>query len=170
MLMQSVSIESEDHIVSTVAELCQSAADLVIMDKSDMVMASDLVKVIKTRAKEFEDERTRLVKPFNDGVKAINARFKAMTQPLDAAEKEIKAAMLAWQQAENRKTGSRAYRRAGSRSSGREPPAGSATPNSDGSASNPFADGLRGNGKRQHREEGMAVRSHRHCGVGCCPP
>ena len=55
---------------------------MVILSREDLSEATDLVKLIKTRARGIEDERTRLVKPFNDGVKQISARFKQVLEPL----------------------------------------------------------------------------------------
>ena len=101
--MQLATIENESEIVSTVEELCGKAAELVIMTPGDMVDATDLVKVIKTRSKAFEEERVKLVKPLNGVVDDINARFKAMLRPLGEAEAQIKKEMLAFQQAEARK-------------------------------------------------------------------
>lgn len=92
----------QDTLVSTVSELVDAASGVVILSRSDLSEATDLVKVIKGRHREIEEERTRLVKPFNDGVKQINARFKSILQPLETAESDIKAKMLAFQQEEAR--------------------------------------------------------------------
>lgn len=85
----AVQIANEQQIVSTVSQLCDAAGGVVILSREDLSEATDLVKLIKTRARGIEDERTRLVKPFNDGVKRINARFKQMLEPLDSAERDI---------------------------------------------------------------------------------
>lgn len=91
---------AELQLINTSKQLCESAADVIIMTRADLSAATDLVKIIKNRSKEIDEERTRLVRPFNDGVKAINARFKAMTQPLEDAEIEIKGKMLTFQKQE----------------------------------------------------------------------
>lgn len=87
----------------TVQELCEAGSSVILMTRADLSHATDLVKIIKTRSKEIEEERTRLVKPFNEGVKAINSRFKAMTAPLDEAETEVKNKMLAFQREEKKR-------------------------------------------------------------------
>src|SRR5262249_35178220 len=76
---------------------------VIIMTRQDLSEATDLVKLIKVRAKEIEEERVSIVKPFNDGVKQINARFKAMLGPLEEAEADIKGKMLVFQKEEERK-------------------------------------------------------------------
>lgn len=84
-------------------ELCDLAGDALIMTRPDLSNATDLVKTIKSRSKEIEEERKRLVKPFNDGVDAINGRFKGMKLPLDEAETVLKGKMLKFQQEEERR-------------------------------------------------------------------
>jgi hypothetical protein len=88
---------------ATVKELCDAGENVLIMTRADLSYATDLVKAIKTRTKEIEDERTRIVKPFNDGVKAINARFKSLTVPLEDAEADVKKKMLSFQRDEQRR-------------------------------------------------------------------
>lgn len=93
----------EAALRTTAQELCDSAGDFIIMTRADLSAATDLVKTIKTRFRDVEDERKRLVKPFNDGVDAINARFKSMTVPLKDAEETLKTKMLAFQKEEERR-------------------------------------------------------------------
>lgn len=93
----------EVRLMATSRELCEAASTVTIMTRNDLSEATDLVKTIKTRTKEIEEERVRLVKPFNDGVKAINSRFKAMTSPLEEAETEIKGRMLSFQKEEQQR-------------------------------------------------------------------
>lgn len=90
----------EQEFRATVDDLCEAGSNLIIMSQADVSYATDIVKAIKSRFKEIEDERTRIVKPFNDGVKAINARFKALTQPLEEVEAEVKNKMLAFRKEE----------------------------------------------------------------------
>lgn len=90
----------EVRLRATAQELCVNAEEVVIFSRADLSHATDLAKSIKQRHKEIEDERKRMVQPFNDGVKAINARFKAMTSPLEDAENDLKRKMLAFQKEE----------------------------------------------------------------------
>lgn len=95
--------EVEIQLRATASELCDNASSVMIFSRPDLSHATDLVKAIKMRTKEIEDERKRLVDPFNHGVKAINARFKAMTGPLEEAEASVKTKMLVFQKAEEKR-------------------------------------------------------------------
>lgn len=97
-----IQIAKEQAFVATVGQLCDAATGVVIIGTEDLSEATDLVKLIKTRYKEIEGERVQMVKPFNDGVKHINERFKKMLEPLESAESEIKKKMLTFQQEEAR--------------------------------------------------------------------
>ncbi len=101
----------EVQLKATAAELCEAASNVVIFTRPDLSRATDLVKAIKDRAKQIEDERTRLVRPFNEGVKQINGRFKAMLTPLQEAEADMKSKMLTFQQEEARKAESERLKR-----------------------------------------------------------
>lgn len=94
---------AELQLRQTSRDLCEAAEEVMIMTRHDLSQATDLVKIIKTRSKEIEDERKRLVDPFNQGVKAINARFKAMTGPLEEAESSVKTKMLSFQKEEEKR-------------------------------------------------------------------
>lgn len=113
--MQNLALIQEENPVeirlrATAQELCETAGDIMIMTRPDLSHATDIVKAIKTRTKEIEEERTRIVKPFNDGVKAINQRFKGMTAPLEEAEASVKSKMLAFQKDEERRANEEAAR------------------------------------------------------------
>lgn len=94
---------TESQIKTSATALVAEALNLKIFTRSDLSYATDLVKTIKDRARAAEDERTRIVGPFNQGVKHINGRFKVITQPLEDAEVALKAKMLAFQRDEQRK-------------------------------------------------------------------
>lgn len=96
-------IQNETRFVTSVKELCDAAQAVVILSPQDMRDASDLVKLIKVRHKEIEEERTGIVKPINDSVKRINERFKQILAPLVDAESSIKGMMLSYQQEETQK-------------------------------------------------------------------
>lgn len=113
--MNQVALLQEEYPVemrlrATAKELCDSATDVVIMTRADLSHATDLVKTIKSRHTEIEAERKRIVEPFNSGVKAINARFKAMTVPLEEAEASVKSVMLTFQKEEERRANEEAAR------------------------------------------------------------
>lgn len=63
--------------------------------------AVEFLSQIKLRLKLAEENRTFIVKPFNDQVKAINSRFKETTEPLEQADATVRKGMIAWRNSEN---------------------------------------------------------------------
>lgn len=86
-------------------DLYGAAQRAVILSDEDCKKGSDLAKMIRAAKTKLEDERKALVKPFNDGVKAINDRFKVFTKRLDEARAIIDAKVGAYldKQAEERR-------------------------------------------------------------------
>lgn len=95
--------DEETRLAMSAKELCAKADQVVIMDRSDLSSATDLLKTIRSRVKEIEKERKALVQPLNDHVKTINGRFKAMTDPLGEADSTISRHMLSFQKQEEQK-------------------------------------------------------------------
>lgn len=62
-----------------------------ILNQDDLNFASELVKTVKDRWKELEEKRTAITKPINEGLRAINALFKPVQDPLAQAELIIKS-------------------------------------------------------------------------------
>lgn len=81
-------------IQANVPKLKEAAETITIWDEDSAAQGADIAKLISEAIKVAEDERKKIVKPFNDGVKAINARFKRITEPLDAALANIKGKLL----------------------------------------------------------------------------
>lgn len=88
---------TEVILATSASELIEQAKTLEITTEEDCNLATDLTKTIKTKFKNVEDERKSIVTPFNDGVDAINARFKKITQPLKEAEDTLKSKMTKFQ-------------------------------------------------------------------------
>lgn len=89
--------ENEVKLQSQSAVAIQKANELVVDAQDKLTLAADIIKFIKDKYKQAENERFAIVKPFNDGVKAINARFKTITDPLLKAESDLKQKMLTYQ-------------------------------------------------------------------------
>lgn len=84
----------ELQIQANVPKLREAAEAITIWDEDSAAQGADIAKLISEAIKVAEDERKKIVKPFNDGVKAINARFKRITEPLDAALASVKGKLL----------------------------------------------------------------------------
>lgn len=67
---------------SAVASLVDSARTHRIVDDVSRAMAADIRGALKQAERRIDDTRTALVKPLNDHVSAINARFKPMSRAL----------------------------------------------------------------------------------------
>ena len=65
--------------------------------------AGEDLKLIKARQKQLEEARTKITKPLLEAQRALNALFKAPMETLAEAERLIKQALIAYQEAEERK-------------------------------------------------------------------
>jgi len=94
--MEVLPVKSEvvEKIELNVPVLLEKSNAVVIWDETSAAQASDMAKLVSEALKACEDERKNLVKPFNDGVKAINARFKKVTTPLDDCLAGLKSKIL----------------------------------------------------------------------------
>jgi hypothetical protein len=74
---------------SAVASLVDAARAHRILDDTSRGMAADIRGALKQAERRIDDTRTALVKPLNDHVKAINVRFKPMSDALAQAVESI---------------------------------------------------------------------------------
>ena len=81
--------------------LATMAWDLVVT-KSTMGDASDLLGWIAGNNKRLEAQRVSLVKPLNDHVKFINGQFKDWMEPLKSANEIVREKVLAYKREEAR--------------------------------------------------------------------
>ena len=103
--------ESLSSLISAEAvEKMKKALDLLgglqaieIKTKAEYEAAAEIQKSVKKAMKDLDNDRTDIVKPFNDKVKAINEKFKDVTGRLENGAKKISLAMSVWYQAEERR-------------------------------------------------------------------
>lgn len=87
-----------DNKLEAAVKAAVTKADSIVVDTEESLLtATDIVKFIKEKSKHIEKERKGLVDPLNTHVKMINARFKHLSEPLDAAENILKGKMLTYQ-------------------------------------------------------------------------
>lgn len=89
--------EVTQTIMGSTRSLVESAYGAVVNDEASLSIATDLRSEIKRRLKDADGQRTELVKPLNDHVKTINAKFKTVTQPLEDAENALRPKVTAYQ-------------------------------------------------------------------------
>ncbi len=90
-------IQIDEKLQSHITMAVQRAKELVILNEQDLTTSTDIVKFIKEKAKQVEAQRKNFVDPINASVKNINAQFKALSEPLDEAEKLLKGKILDFQ-------------------------------------------------------------------------
>lgn len=73
-----------ERISGKYAEIITLASREVTSD-AEAEAATDLAKRISQAIKQIEDERTSITRPINEGVKAVNAKFKIISEPLEKA-------------------------------------------------------------------------------------
>ena len=90
-------VQAETSAIATnTSALAVLAEKLAVVSQAEMLYGTALLAQIKTVTKRSEEARKVLVKPLNDHVAMINAQFKTVTEPLNAAERTIKTKMLAY--------------------------------------------------------------------------
>ncbi len=89
--------EPEARLSGAVQVLIDEANTCTAFDDNSLAACIDLAGRIKRHADLAEKERKAMVKPFNDGVKAINDRFKRITEPLAIAQDMVKRNILDYQ-------------------------------------------------------------------------
>lgn len=94
---QNQQIKEIKKEVLVILDYCK---DLKINNQEDMVHATDVLKRIVSKKKEFEATRKALVKPLNDHVGNINLMFKGSIVPLVKMENEVKGNMLEYRKKE----------------------------------------------------------------------
>lgn len=92
--------EREATLKSKCDTMIEQAERAEIVDAASAEKGADLAKWFRVLFKKFEEERTALVKPLNDHVKMINARFKKTTSKLEQGQAIIDEKLLRWNRAE----------------------------------------------------------------------
>src|SRR5687767_14087398 len=73
------------------------ATRLAVVDSPEAEKeAADFFAAVRTKQKDLDNARTRLVKPLNDHVKMINDEFKRTAAPLVEAEATVKKGLVEW--------------------------------------------------------------------------
>lgn len=73
-----------------------TAKTVVVKNQTDYNLAGDVLKGIKGLAKRLEEERKKITSPLDAAKKAVQALFVPQQDKLDAAERLIKNAMIAF--------------------------------------------------------------------------
>ena len=78
------------------------ANEIVINNNDSLNTAVDYLSHIANTKKRIEDTRKTMVKPINDGLKAINEWFKRFSVPLEKADKTLRNKILTYRREQER--------------------------------------------------------------------
>jgi hypothetical protein len=90
------------EVAQQVADVVELAVAIEVSTPADAQAATELLARIAQQKKRNEEARKFLVKPLNDHVKVINARFAQTAAPLDEADGVVRGKVLAFRQVEER--------------------------------------------------------------------
>jgi len=86
-----------------VSPLVAKAGQYVIESVEDVDMSSEFLKKVRDTEREIEAKRLEFTKPLNQSLKAINATFKQLKEPLVEARQVLTEKILSWKKAETAK-------------------------------------------------------------------
>lgn len=97
-----IPVEKQEKIQKAL-EFFTSLREIKFTNQAEYDRGTELCKQIKAEIKTLEDDRTALVKPFNEKVNVINGTYKDVRSKLENAERVLKSGMSAFFQEQERK-------------------------------------------------------------------
>lgn len=95
--------EVATRVLDATSSLVEDANAVQVRDDEEAEAATDFLALIAGEKRRAEDARTFLVKPLNDHVREINARFKGPAEILKQADGIVRAKVLAYRSEQERK-------------------------------------------------------------------
>jgi len=74
----------------------EKSNNILITNEEQLLQATDFLGNVKKLYKNAEEERKEITKPLNDSLKAINKKYKIITEPLLALESKLKTLITAY--------------------------------------------------------------------------
>lgn len=103
--MQQPDLKADSVVIAIqpeVGKLTAFAQNLAIKTAQGYQTAADHLKAIKGLLKQIEDARTRVTKPLNEALRQVNSQAKEASAPLATSELQIKRAMNAYADEQDR--------------------------------------------------------------------
>lgn len=100
--LASITTPDKQDIERRAKSALEMVKSMMVETAGDYELAADELRAIKQRQKALEEERTKITKPLNAVVKAVNDLFRAPGDFLDQAESIIKNKMLAYTKEQQR--------------------------------------------------------------------
>jgi fused signal recognition particle receptor len=91
-----------EEVDQQVHEVVGAALALEVRTTAEAQAATEVLSTIAVERKRSEEARQFLVRPLNEHVKAINARFKTAAEPLDEADGVVRRKLLAYRAEQER--------------------------------------------------------------------
>ena len=98
--MKELSKQAIQKAERRVLSLAETADSFVVETDIDVGIASEFLKKIKDTESKIEAKRLEFTKPLNQSLKAINATFKKLKEPLAEAKKVVSDKILSWRRIE----------------------------------------------------------------------
>ena len=90
-------IQKLDKHAQAIVQYEVAALAMEVTSDDTLSGAALFVKDLRSQTNQIESDRKELVKPFNDGVKAINSKARALIAPLNTIKSAIERKMLSYQ-------------------------------------------------------------------------
>lgn len=90
-------------VTATYAEIQEKANKLEVTDEASEMVAAESLAILNRALKTSEEVRIAQVKPLNDKVNAINARFKEFAQKCNTLKEAVSQKVLAYRQDQEKK-------------------------------------------------------------------
>ena len=86
-----------------VSPLVAQAGKYIVESVEDVDKSSEFLKKVRDTEREIEAKRLEFTKPLNQSLRAINATFKQLKEPLVEARQVLTEKILSWKKAETAK-------------------------------------------------------------------
>ncbi len=79
-----------EEITKDLNSILETTNTIVLKTEEDRLKATEIIVTLKKKYDDLENDRTSIVKPINDSVKAINAKYKPFTEQIETAMTKLK--------------------------------------------------------------------------------
>lgn len=98
---ETKSLDSITQFGTLLQDFETTAKAIEVVDEESCGIMAGIVKKVSNLKKKVDEDRTSIVKPINDSVKTINARYKPLTTQCDEIITKGKAKMQDWHKEEH---------------------------------------------------------------------
>lgn len=96
-------VRIQPEVLDRIASMQRTIGELVVSDQASLETATEIGKLANEALKRLERDRRELTDPLNSTVKAINARYKKVSEQIDTIKSEAKRKATAYVVAEEKR-------------------------------------------------------------------